>query len=223
MSILDTIISSVAPHICVACGREGAVLCKPCALSTPTLPSICYICARATRNNSPCAKHAMQYSPVSIFITGEYDGVIKDLIKAYKFGYKRSAAKDIAFLMHSTMPYVGNDYIVTYVPTTGSHVRERGFNHTERIAKELARLYSLACIELLTRETNVSQKGADRATRKQQLRGAFRVLPDVVIGKNILLIDDVITTGATIEECSKVLYKAGANTVLVAVIARTPG
>jgi ComF family protein len=222
MSILDTLLSGVAPHVCVSCKKEGAVMCKACALSAPTLPSICYVCARATKNHAPCALHTLRYSPISIYIAGEYAGVIKELIKAYKFDYKRAAAKDASFYLYNTLPYIGNDVVVSYVPATGAHIRQRGFHHTRRIAKEVSRLLSLDCIDTLFRETTVTQKGADRNTRKQQLSGAFRALPATANGKNILLIDDVITTGATIEACAKVLYRAGANEVRVAVVARTP-
>lgn len=222
MSILDTALSLVAPHICVVCGAEGAVLCKPCALSLPTLPSICYVCAKATKNYAACSDHHHKNSPSSVFIAGEYAGAIKQTIAAYKFDNKRAAAKDIAFYLYNSLPHVPSDYIITYVPATGGHVRQRGFNHVKLVAKVLAQLTGLHYNELLYRVTTTTQKGADKKTRKQQLAGAFGCFGKITAGKKVLLVDDVITTGATIDACTQQLRAAGANDVMAAIAARTP-
>lgn len=222
MSILDTALSLLAPHICVGCDREGAVLCRQCAFAVSTLPSICYVCLRATKDNAPCAPHTTKYSPASVYIAAEYSDAAKLAIKAYKFDYKRSAAKDLAFLLAGVLPYFGDEWVVSYVPATGGHVRERGFHHTRLIARHVAKAQGCAMKETLLRVTTTSQKGADRQTRKAQLKGAFSPIPEAVKNKKILLIDDVITTGATIEACTKELLLAGATDVQVAAIARTP-
>lgn len=222
MNILDTALSLVAPHQCVVCNAEGAVLCKSCAATLPTLPSICYVCGKATKHNSPCQQHKSSSAPIAVYIDTDYQGAIKKLIKAYKFDYKRSAAKDIAYFLQLNIPYLDSDYVLTYVPATGSHIRERGFNHMQAVTKALAKMQKSKVTETLVRVTSVTQKGADRPTRKKQLANAFRPLASNVVGKKLLLVDDVVTTGATIEATVKLLYKAGAQEVRVAVVARTP-
>lgn len=221
MNIIDTALSIIAPHICLGCGAEGAVICQSCVLFYPTLPSICYICARGTTGYAPCASHQSKYGPRRVYIAGEYSGVLQDAIRNYKFEFKRSGAKDIAFFLDNAVPYI-EEYVVSYVPTTGIHIRERGFDHTKNISKAFARMRSLPHAETMVRVSSVTQKGANKHIRKKQLIGAFRALPQRVSGKKILLIDDVITTGATIEECAKQLYKAGACMVDVIAVARTP-
>jgi ComF family protein len=221
MNIIDSALGLIAPHICLGCELEGAVLCRSCALTYPTLPSICYICARATTQNTPCREHTIAHGPQRVYIAGDYSGVLQELIHAYKFDYRRAASKDIALLLDIAVPFL-NDVTITYVPATGAHIRERGFNHIKNISKLFASIRKLPLAETLIRTSAVTQKGANKVTRKKQLRGAFMALPAKVNNKNILLIDDVITTGATIEECARQLYGAGAQSVSVAAVARTP-
>jgi len=154
-------------------------------------------------------------------MASDYNDAIKDTITAYKFDYKRSASRDLAFYMHNALPYF-DDVVVSYVPTASAHIRMRGFNHSKLLAMEFAKLRQLPCIATLRRTGNISQKGSSRDVRKKQLQGCIAPLSAYSTGKKILLIDDVITTGATIEECTRVLYKAGATQVAVAVVARTP-
>lgn len=220
MNIIDTTLSLIAPHVCVSCGEEGAVLCKSCALSLPTLPSICYVCAKATKNHAACSSHNNKYSPEAVYIASDYADEIKKVISAYKFEYKRSVAKDLAFYMNEIIPLLDDEVVITYVPATGGHIRERGFDNMRLLAREVSKLQKRTLCSTLTRVTSVTQKGSDKNTRKKQLVGAFRATN--VQGKSILLVDDVVTTGATIEACTKLLIEAGAKHVVAAVIARTP-
>ena len=112
------------------------------------------------------------------------------------------------------------------VPLHSSKLRQRGFNQAELIARAALRSADWRNLRLETkalvrsRET-VSQAGLTRHQRRQNIRGAFRVRkPDLVRGRNILLVDDVFTTGATVSECARVLLRAGAQSVQVATVAR---
>lgn len=115
------------------------MLCRSCALSYPALPSICYVCARATAKHTACKDHVTKHGPQQVYIVGEYTDVLKALIHAYKFDYRRAAAKDIAFILDTAVPYI-NDVTISYVPATGAHVRVRGFNHIRNISKNFANL-----------------------------------------------------------------------------------
>ena len=221
MNIIDSALGLIAPHICLGCGREGSVVCRSCALTYPTLPSICYICARATVHHTPCQEHTTIHGPRRVYIAGEYTGILRELIHAYKFDYRRAAAEDIALFLDMVVPFL-SDVTITYVPATGAHMRERGFNHIKNVSKTFASIRKVPHAETLIRTSAVTQKGANKITRKKQLKGAFKALPAKVNNKNFLLIDDVITTGATIEECARLLYGAGAQSVSVAAVARTP-
>jgi ComF family protein len=188
-----------------------------------TLPSICYVCGKASRSFKPCPRHIGAKKPQRVFIHSPYKDEIRQLLHSYKFDYKRAAAYDIARLIDDYLPYFADPPLITFVPTIGGHVRQRSFDHAKLIAKELAKRRQWPYAALLYKNKNVSQTGKTRAERKKQLEGA--VVPintELIKNSHILLIDDVITTGATVEACTEILVKAGALEVDVAVLARTP-
>lgn len=163
-----------------------------------------------------------RHTPQHVWMSVAYDGIAKALLKAYKFDEKRAAATTIANQMADTLPYFAEPPTVTFVPTATSHRRTRGFDHAELLAKEIARNRGWRYQRLLHRTTQKRQLGANREQRKAQLKGLFRPASDVDLAtKHVLLIDDVVTTGATLNECSKILYSMGAAQVDAAVFART--
>jgi ComF family protein len=119
--------------------------------------------------------------------------------------------------------------IAATVPLHSSKQRQRGYNQSELVARVALRQFRTAKMEALefepkllarTRPT-VSQTGLTRAQRQQNVRGAFTVLrPDLAAGRDILLIDDVFTTGTTARECARVLRQAGAERIFIATVAR---
>jgi ComF family protein len=152
-----------------------------------------------------------------------YNDLPTELVKALKFEQKRSTALAMAKLIDDGLPYFASAPLVTYVPTAPSRRRERGFDHAQLIAKELAKLRGWHLATLLKRQSKIRQIGANRKIRRSQLKDAFRAVnANLIKNNNILLVDDVVTTGATIEACAKVLLRAGAPTVDSAVFAYTP-
>ena len=145
------------------------------------------------------------------------------MVHAYKFEQQRAMAPVMAGMLDDALPYFAEQPLVTFVPTSSSHYRERGFDHAELLTRELCKRRRWHYMRLLHRTTQVRQLGATRAARKQQLNDAFALAtPGLIKNQHILLIDDVITTGATIEACSRVLRAAGARQVDVVAFARTP-
>lgn len=225
MNIIDRLLSVIAPHYCIGCNREGLVLCMECAESIGQLPSICYSCGKASIAFSMCSDCFGKNKPNNIWVVTNYSDLAKEIVKAFKFESKRQAALEIAKMIDNILPYFDEPPLVTFVPTASSHIRQRGLDHSKLIAHNLARQREWKCLRLLLRTSNIRQLGSTRYSRKKQLSGVFRVnsiFADSCKNSNILLIDDVITTGATIVECTKQLYKAGAKQVDVAVFARTP-
>ena len=115
------------------------------------------------------------------------------------------------------------------VPLHASKLKTRGFNQSELIAraalpllqKQGAAAYELEAVAMKRRRETPSQVGMSREQRAENLRGAFAVtVPALVRDKQVLLIDDVLTTGATVQECTRVLKRAGAERVWVATVAR---
>ena len=115
------------------------------------------------------------------------------------------------------------------VPLHGSKLKQRGFNQADLIARAAVPLlqqqgtatYTLEAVAMKRRRETPSQVGMSRAERAENLRGAFAVtVPAMVRDKQVLLVDDVLTTGATVNECTRVLKRAGALRVWVATVAR---
>jgi ComF family protein len=116
---------------------------------------------------------------------------------------------------------IGQDVLIVPVPTARRRVRSRGYDQAVVIARALAKRKGCRYAPLLLRYGSQEQKQADRFQRRQQLRGAYAVRePASAVGARILLIDDVVTTGATLEEAATLLKAAGARVVGGLVFAR---
>lgn len=158
-------------------------------------------------------------------MTVEYEELAQKLISQFKFGPQRAAAPPMAKIVADFLTGQGlqKDWLVVHVPTATKRIRDRGFDHAGILANELARNLGLESANVLGRIGQSRQVGARRVQRLQQLKDNYYVrLPSRVKGKNILLIDDVITTGATLETCAGVLRAAGAKHVSAVVFARKP-
>jgi ComF family protein len=163
---------------------------------------------------------------------GSYEGGLRDLIHMLKYQQVRPAASVLGRMLAEVIaglePSLGDgNLLVIPVPLHPAKFRQRGFNQSELIARMALKLspsrdrYSLCDTLERTRET-LSQTGLTRHQRRENLRGAFRVKsPEKISGCEILLVDDVFTTGTTVSECARILRRAGAARVWVATVART--
>lgn len=181
----------------------------------------CLVCQRV----DPPFERAVAY--------GSYEGGLRDLIHLLKFQQVRPAGAILGRLLagtivslEKTMP-VGRIAVVP-VPLYRGKQTQRGFNQAEMIAlgalKQLSRSqrFELCTGVLLRRRNTGSQIGLTSHQRRENLRGAFVVKdPTRILKRDILLIDDVYTTGTTAGECARVLFRAGAARVWVATVART--
>ena len=156
----------------------------------------------------------------------EYEGVTRDLIHKFKYGGQAYLALSLGQLMSELVETEESllrcEYVVP-VPLHSRKRRERGFNQSELLAENLAKRFRMhICKDGLARTVyNQPQVNLDRQGRLKNVRGTFRVRrPDVFRAKRVLLIDDVFTTGSTVNECSKVLIQAGAKEVSVLTAAR---
>jgi competence protein ComFC len=207
----------------VGCGIEGSVICQECGEKIDSLPSVCFMCGKATHNHKPCIDCVGKYKPEHVWMYCEYNGLAKELVLALKFDQKRQAACEIAKFIDEILPYFNTQPLLTFVPTSPNRIRGRGFDHAKLIAKELAMIRGWHYQTLLSRQKEAHQLGSTREQRLNQLRGVFGAISEISINnKHILLVDDVCTTGSTLEECTKQLKKAGARQVDAAVFARTP-
>lgn len=139
------------------------------------------------------------------------------------YGVKYSGREDITKavsyeLAQAELPKVD---MITFVPDTPTRRRERGYVAPQLVARELAQLLSIPCHQLLVRDIHTPQVGAGRTQRWKQIQGNFQVKNEALLqGQRILLIDDVVTTGATFTECARVLKAAGSGALYAAALAK---
>ena len=163
---------------------------------------------------------------------GSYDGGLRELIHLLKYNGVRPAADVLSRMLAEAVttlePAFGQaGVLVVPVPLFKGKRRQRGFNQAELIARAALKVYPVPRLQLAselllrTRETH-SQIGLTSHQRRENLRGAFAVArAEEVTGREVLLVDDVYTTGTTASECARVLRRAGASKVWVATAART--
>jgi len=179
---------------------------------------MCQGCLTALQSAAPFV-HPLRYLSTIDSVT-PYQGSAKDLVWLLKSGGARTAATVMAATMTS---YVSKGYLLMPAPTATSHVRQRGYDQAKLIARQLSRSTRLPYLEALGRLGQIHQVGATRQQRLRQLHNAFFIKkPRLVAGAKIILIDDVVTTGATLELAAKALLEAGATEVRALTFAQTP-
>ncbi len=140
-----------------------------------------------------------------------------------KLNSHRQACSIIAARLDEIAPYYDKSVVITYVPTSTKRVRERGFDHARLIAQSFAKTRGLQCKNLLLRTTHQKQAGTDRKTRLEQVKGSYQAIAPSINIDQVVLIDDIITTGATLSEATRVLRKAGIRNIESLVFAQPIG
>ena len=208
---LRSLVSPVAPPLCVGCGASaGRVepLCSGCRLSLRRL------------GGDPVA-----HGELAVWAPFAYEGAARALVRALKF---RGAARVAATMGAQVAAGASEDLLagaaLVPVPLDPRRLRRRGYNQAERLARQIAvrRGCPVAdCLERVGR--TATQVGRSRVERSRAIEGTVRVRPGTAVPRRVVLVDDVITTGATIDACAAVLRGAGAERVDGLAYARTLG
>lgn len=218
---IEMAVSLLAPHTCIVCKREGAALCIDCAVHklTPLLPR-CYRCGKAKDSPEICANCKPSSALRQVWLGVAYKDTAKEAIALLKFSRSKAMADSLAEWLNGYLPELTGDTLVSHAPTAYSRIRMRGYDQAQLIAKSFARKRQLHYIEVLRRTTTTRQVGASRVERFKQLHNAFAVRnPERLAGRHILLVDDVLTTGATLESAAKTLAVAGVKAIDAVVVA----
>jgi ComF family protein len=186
----------------------------------PVRPPYCQICGRPIREGGLCRickKFGRAFAKNRS--VGIYDGVLADAVKSLKYRSRMSVAKRLGRMMAAVAladPEMKDADVIVPVPMHRVRLRERGFNQALLLSLEIANEMDRAVLEgclLRTRYTKQQARLA-RKRRRGNVTGAFKVLDaNSIRGRRILLVDDVTTTGATLEECAACLREAGAAAV----------
>jgi len=221
-SLLEKTISIIAPHNCILCSKESNILCDACFFDVFDEPhEACFLCDAPTAEGRVCRNCAQKTKLAHVWIAGSYDGAIKALIRDYKFNRKRAAFKPLGRALLQVLPYL-QDIVVVPVPTAPRRIRIRGYDHAKLLAEYVAKEKGWQLSSALQRRHNDRQVGSARAQRFKQAQTAYKVTrsANALVGKHVLLVDDVTTSGATIQAAAELLAKAGAAQVNAVVIAK---
>lgn len=233
--VFKTIVELLYPSNCVGCGSAQAAdtfLCDECRASTPRItPPFCRCCSRPFEGiisgefTCPnCEDRALAFDcVVSIY---QAKGVLRDLIHRFKYGgqfYLRRLLSEILLeaMRDERMAATPIDAFVP-VPLHPARRRERGFNQAEALAKSVSKKTAIPVLDCIERRSYTqTQTRFDRAERMRNLRDAFVLRKNsIVFRKNLVLLDDVLTTGSTLHECALVLREAGAESVRAITVVR---
>lgn len=155
-----------------------------------------------------------------------YEGDVRKSLLRYKFGGATGYAKVYGRLVANTVreELAGEYDFITWAPLSRKRLRARGYDQARLLARATAKEFGLPLTPTLVKQRNTQpQSGTgDAAKRRANIAGAYRMKKGAdVTGKRILLMDDIVTTGATLSECARVLGKAGAEQVVCATVARS--
>lgn len=212
------------PPQCAVCGAAGMLLCRLCVAVLPLADGQrCAHCWMPLRHGIVCA-HCAGTPPA--FATARSACIMRDaargLVHALKYDGHSALGEPMAALMAEIAPAGEVDLIVP-VPLHRSRLRSRGYNQSELLATPLARVLGVAVDVRAARRIRATAplaKAMNREERRRIVAGAFAADAARVAGAHVLLIDDVMTTGATLDACASALLDSGAASVRAATFAR---
>jgi ComF family protein len=220
MLFIEHILSLIAPHMCVGCQKEGAVICKDCIQKMPSPPLACIFCGSNNAHQNLCAACVVKTGMDSVLVFTMYEGLAQKLLCASKFERASAGLTQIAEMVATLSAPEG---VITYLPTANQRVRQRGYDHARRIARDVSRLKRKPFLSLIVRINNERQAGASALTRTMHMQNAFRITETKNLkDQHVIVIDDVITTGASMTAAAKLLKQAGAAKVHGMAFAWTP-
>ena len=189
--VLGRILDALFPSRCVGCGRTGAVFCRSC-------------------RPQAAAARRLHAGRLPVAAAGRYAGVLRRAILLFKRGRRDAGDALAALLAERVGPALPAAAVLVQVPTTGGRRRARGFDQSVRLARELGARTDRPVLLALAQVAGDAQRGRSRDARLAA-RGRFAcAAPELVAGARVVLVDDVMTTGATLRDCAAALAACGA-------------
>jgi ComF family protein len=232
---LEAAVSLLYPAVCTVCGervRFGEYLCDQCdAKAVRIVAPFCEKCSEPFEGSitseftcANCAHRTIHFDAAVSAYRGR--GIVREIIHEFKYGrqihLRHLVARWLQAALHDKRIRGCQFDIIVPVPLHAARQRERGFNQARLLAGLLSAQISIPSKPLLDRiRYTTTQTALDRSERMENLHNAFRLRKNAdVRGSRVLLIDDVLTTGSTLNECARVLKRAGALSVHAATAAR---
>ena len=201
------------------------MICENCLESLPRENLKCLKCGRKNPLGTYCVDCRGKLRPDRVLAVYKFDGPIRELIHEFKYEDVTALAEPLGKAMAGVLEMrngkwgVGREWVVLPLPLSNARRRYRGYNQSELLAKIFASKTGLIYADILERKKIKGRRSqvqsGDKITRKNNVKGVFALKKDVQVPEKVILIDDVVTTGATVEEATKVLKRAGAKEVIV--------
>ncbi|MBU2539786.1 hypothetical protein KJ786_01330 [Patescibacteria group bacterium] len=237
--IKDFILDILFPAFCLGCGLEGTYLCDDCKAILEISEHQYCLCEKSalriplSEKKGKCQRcQNKKLSGIFFALSYKEKHLTRKLIHFFKYGpyYLKDLAKSLSLLIIDHISLLGKNQkalfensILIPVPMEKKKLKKRGYNQSKELAKELAKKIEVPLVlnNLIKIKITLSQMELPEKKRKENLKDAFSCQnPEQIKNKKIFLIDDVYTTGSTMEECSKILRHAGAKEVWGIVVAR---
>lgn len=221
------------PKTCFGCGSYGSYLCTSCIKRKTVVRwnQTCHVCNRSVTHglvHNECSESTYLDGVFAMFV---YDGLVKQLIQEVKYNYSYDIFADIGNKMgkfSSILPKFNNS-VITSVPLHSKKKRLRGFNQAEVLARQVARFQGISYTEVLQRKKYTqTQVGMKKTEREINLKSAFSLEVEkskiLKTNKSVIIVDDVYTTGTTLNECAKVIKDTFPDVKVYGyTLARAPG
>ena len=228
--LIDEILSLIAPDSCICCQKDGSLLCYYCfnnfkKSESQKIKNECLFCKTGNENTSGiCSICNNKLKLKAVYFVGYHEGVLKNLIWRLKFHSSLSVLKPlIPELADKLQPLANKDCYLITLPTAPARIRSRGFDQAKKMSSSLAKpnpLWSYS--NILIRVNDVDQIGRSKTERKDAAKQMFALNPKKVAKLNkkyqLILVDDVMTTGATISAAASLLYDAGFKNISAALL-----
>lgn len=232
--IISSFFDLIFPITCLSCRQEGQWLCNDCLRKIAWQPQQkCLHCGEINRWGEFCGECYPYYALDGLLVASYYDGAVKELIKTCKYHFAESVGQVLGNLLilsmghlldkpSSTLPKFlpWSKNLLVPVPLAKRRYNWRGFNQAAVIAEQFGNYFNLTLADHLERQHRPAQAHLSRQARRQNLQQVFTWTGKDLLGKNIILIDDVATTGTTLNECAKALKSRGAKQVWGLVVAK---
>lgn len=227
--IKDFLLNILFPPLCVNCNAyltdPSEVICKPCLSSIRIYRAMhCPVCARRLPDNKKICHTSSRFL---LAAASTYENqALRALVHSLKYKGIRNAAKITATLLVRHVNELAmdlKDHLIIPIPLSPQRLRERGFNQAQLIAEHFADHFNVQVKDnAVCRTRHVgSQTGLSKEERKENVMGCFAIKhSEAIKGKNIIVIDDVFTSGATMGEVARILRKAGARKIVALVAAK---
>ncbi|MFK2878247.1 ComF family protein [Rhodanobacter hydrolyticus] len=212
--------------LCGAAGADGMDLCADCAAEVPRNRTCCVRCALPLATTAAVCGECVRRAPPwdAAWAPFRYGWPLDRLESRFKFGRDLAAGRTLATLWRREAMSLPKPELLLPVPLHRVRLRQRGYNQARELAKPLGRHLGVPLRhDVLSRcRGTTAQTDLDAAGRRRNVRGAFVLRAGIALPAHVAILDDVMTTGATLAECSRVLKRAGVQRVDVWALARAP-